>query len=190
MAFNPYGALRINRGNRIWIVFHLYWCSKRGDKLLQHVAATDHSACTGRATSCSKKVRRHVAATNRFVCTGEFLWNLCLRNRIWSLQQVAKNQIRLNLCDLLRRQILWQRQRFSQKFSSTHEAFCRCNVLPRHVAATCRLVCTDLKLSTMHIANVANLDRFVTLSISFFVYFISLYHIWLDCYCWDTVSIN
>ena len=45
-----------------------------GDKLLQHVAATDHSVCTGRATSCSNKVRRHVAATNRFVCTGEFLW--------------------------------------------------------------------------------------------------------------------
>ena len=40
---------------------------------LQHVAATDHSVCTGRATSCSNKVRRHVAATNRFVCTGEFL---------------------------------------------------------------------------------------------------------------------
>ena len=45
-----------------------------GDKLLQHVAATDHSVCTGRATSCSNKVRRHVAATNRFVCAGEFLW--------------------------------------------------------------------------------------------------------------------
>ena len=45
-----------------------------GDKLQQHVAATDHSMCTGRATSCSSKVRRHVAATNRFVCTGEFLW--------------------------------------------------------------------------------------------------------------------
>ena len=44
-----------------------------GDKLQQHVAATDHSMCTGRATSCSNKVRRRVAATNRFVCTGEFL---------------------------------------------------------------------------------------------------------------------
>ena len=44
-----------------------------GDKLLQHVAATDHSMCTGRATSCSNKVRRHVAATNGFVCTGDFL---------------------------------------------------------------------------------------------------------------------
>ena len=44
-----------------------------GDKLLQHVAATVHSMCTGRATSCSNKLRRHVAATNRFVRTGEFL---------------------------------------------------------------------------------------------------------------------
>ena len=40
---------------------------------------------------------------------------ICLCNRILSQQQVAKNQIRLNLCNLL------QRQRFSQKFSSTHE---------------------------------------------------------------------
>ena len=29
-----------------------------GDKLQQHVAATHHSICTGRATSCSNKVRR------------------------------------------------------------------------------------------------------------------------------------
>ena len=43
---------------------------------------------------------------------------ICLHNRILPLQQVAKNQIRLNLCDLLRRQILLQRQRFSQKFST------------------------------------------------------------------------
>ena len=45
-----------------------------GDKLQQHVAATDHSMCTGRAASCSNKVRRHVAATNRFVCTGELIF--------------------------------------------------------------------------------------------------------------------
>ena len=68
-----------------------------------------------------------------------FCENRCLRNRILSLQQVAKNQVRLNLYDFL------QRQRFSQKSSSTHQAICRCNVSPRHVAATCRPVCTDLK---------------------------------------------
>ena len=41
--------------------------------------------------------------------------------------------------------ILLQRQRFSQKLSSTNEAICRCDVSSRHVSATCRLVCTDLK---------------------------------------------
>ena len=41
--------------------------------------------CTGRATSCSHRLRRHVAATNRFVCTG-----------ILSLHQVPKaNQTEL-----------------------------------------------------------------------------------------------
>ena len=43
------------------------------DKLQQHVTATDHSVCTGPATSCSNMLRRHIAATNRFVCTGEIL---------------------------------------------------------------------------------------------------------------------
>ena len=117
-----------------------------GDKLQQHVAVTDHSKWTDRATSCSNTVRRHVATTNRFVCTGEFWENLCLRNGILSLQQVAKNQIRLNLCDLLRRQNSVAATNIFSKFSSTHEAICRCDVSPHRVAATCRLVCTDLKL--------------------------------------------
>ena len=45
-----------------------------GDKLQQQVAATDHSVCTGPATSCSNMLRRHIEATNRFVCTGDILW--------------------------------------------------------------------------------------------------------------------
>ena len=40
--------------------------------------------------------------------------------------------------------ILLQKQRFPQKFSSTHEVICRCAVFPRHVSATCRLKYTDL----------------------------------------------
>ena len=75
------------------------------------------------ATSCSNTSRRHispcvqarrlVAATQRgdtsqqqiASCVLEnFRENLRLRNKILSLQHVAKNQIRLNLCDLLRRQ--------------------------------------------------------------------------------------
>ena len=92
-----------------------------GDKLLQQVAATDHSVCTGRETSCSNKVRRHVAATNRFVWTGEFFVKILVSTtEFCRCNKSQKNQIRLNLCDLLRRQILLQRQRFLQKFSSTH----------------------------------------------------------------------
>ena len=38
MKFDPYGALMINRSNRILIVFHLYCCSKHKLKLLENVA--------------------------------------------------------------------------------------------------------------------------------------------------------
>ena len=58
-----------------------------------------------RATCCSDKSLR--VYQRIFV-------QICLCNRILSQQQVAKNQIRLNLCNLL------QRQRFSHKFSNTH----------------------------------------------------------------------
>ena len=115
-----------------------------GDKLLQHVVATDHSVCTGRrlvaATRWGDTSQRQIASCvlenfcEIFVSAAEFCRAATSR----------KKSIRLNLCDLLQRQILLQRQRFSQKFSRTHEAICRCNVSPRHVAATCRLVCTDL----------------------------------------------
>ena len=38
--------------------------------------------------------------------------------------------------------ILLQRQRFSQKFSVTHEVICRCDVSLQHVAATSHPTCT------------------------------------------------
>ena len=38
--------------------------------------------------------------------------------------------------------ILLQIQRFSQKFFSTHEAICRCDVLPQRVTATSRPTCS------------------------------------------------
>ena len=40
--------------------------------------------------------------------------------------------------------ILLRRQRFSQKFFSTHKPICHCDWSLPHVATTCRLVCTDL----------------------------------------------
>ena len=75
-----------------------FYCQGRytlGDKLQQHVAATDHSMCTGQATSCSNKVRRHVAAKNRFVCAGEFLWKISLspqQNFVASKSRKKSNQ--------------------------------------------------------------------------------------------------
>ena len=38
--------------------------------------------------------------------------------------------------------ILLQRQRFSQNLSTIHEVIDRCDVSPRHVAATSRRTCT------------------------------------------------
>ena len=52
------------------------------------------------ATRCDDTSQRQITS-----CVLEnFCETLCLRNRILSLQHVAKNQIRLKLCDLLRRQ--------------------------------------------------------------------------------------
>ena len=38
MTFNPHGALMINRGNRIWIVFYLYCC-----RIKKHKVSTIHN---------------------------------------------------------------------------------------------------------------------------------------------------
>ena len=96
----------------------------------------DHSRCTCQATSFSNKVRRHVAATNRFLCTGNFFENICLRNRILSLQRVAKNQIGLNLCDLLQRQNSVAATKIFTKILPVR--------MERFVAAMCHLVSTNL----------------------------------------------
>ena len=97
-----------------FIFFSLYKCRK---------------ILTIKTTLRSVHTRRQVAAKNRFVCTGEFCENLCCCNRILSPQQVTQIQSDLIFCDLLQRQILLQKQRFSQTFSRTHEAICRCVAL-------------------------------------------------------------
>ena len=55
------------------------------------------------------------------------------------LQKFKSNRICANCCG---DKILLQRQIFSQKFSSTHEAICRCDVSSGHVCATSRRTCT------------------------------------------------
>ena len=87
----------------------------------------------------SVHTRRQVAATCRgdtlqrqiASCVLEnFCENLSRCNRILSPQQVAQIQFDLIFCDMLQRQILLRRQRFSPKFSSAHEAICCCDVSP------------------------------------------------------------
>ena len=127
---------------------------------------------THQATSCSNTSRRQstpcvqvgrLVAAPRWGDTMQrqsascvlenFYENLCFRNRILSLQQVAKNQIRLNLY----RQRFWQNSPVHTK--RFFAAKCRRDMLPacrrllfpllatRHVAVTCRPVCTDFKYS-------------------------------------------
>ena len=118
---------------------------------------------TLQATSCSNIVKRHVAATNHFLCTGEFCENLCRCNRILSPQQVAQIQSDLIFCNLLQRQnsvaetkIFPKILQYTQSNLSQQRVAspCCCNQLPdlftwsdlspQCVAATCRLVCTNL----------------------------------------------
>ena len=65
-----------------------------------------------------------------------FFENICLRNRILSLQRVAKNQIGLNLCDLLQRQNSVAATKIFTKILPVR--------MERFVAAMCHLVSTNL----------------------------------------------
>ena len=61
---------------------------------------SEHTRRQVPATRCGDTSLRQIALS----VLENFCENLCLRNIILSRQRVAKNQIRLNLCDLLRGQ--------------------------------------------------------------------------------------
>ena len=107
-----------------------------GDKLQQHVAATDHSMCKGRATSCSNMSRRHVAATNRFVCGGEFLWK-----SLSPQQNFFAATSRKKICG---HKILLQRQRFSQNSPVHTKRFVCTDLNPSSTSKMCGTVVIDL----------------------------------------------
>ena len=112
-----------------------------GDKLQQQVAATDHSRWTGPATSCSNTLRRQVAATNPLVCIWECLSKSLSLQQNLSQQKVAQILSDLIFCDLLLRQnYVSETKIFTKILQHT-----RSDLLLLRVAATCRLVCTDLK---------------------------------------------
>ena len=99
----------------------------------------------------SVHTRRQVAAT----CRGDILqWQIasCLLEKFVKIFVAATEFCRHNkshwfsliwfFATCCSDKILLRRQRFSQKFSSTHEAICRCDVSPHLVAATSRPTCT------------------------------------------------
>ena len=73
-----------------------------------------------------------------------FFENLCLSNSLFCgnmLQKIKSDRI---CATCYGNNILLQRQRFSQKFSVTHEVICRCDVSLQHVAATSHPTCTHV----------------------------------------------
>ena len=68
--------------------------------------------------------------------------NLCRCNRICRSNKSHRFSLIWFFATCCSDKILPRRQRFSQKFSSTHEAICRCDVSPHLVAATSRPTCT------------------------------------------------
>ena len=99
--------------------------------------ATDYSVCTGRATSCTHMSLRQIASCVLETCCE----NLCLCDRILSLQLVAKKK---TLCDLLRR----QNSITATKIFTKGLQYTRSDLSLQKVAATCccnscRIVCTD-----------------------------------------------
>ena len=78
--------------------------------------------------------------TNHFVCLENFCENLCLPNGILSLQQVAKNQIRLNLYYLS----WWQNSVAATKIFTKILQYTRSDLSLRPVASLC---CCNLSSS-------------------------------------------
>ena len=103
----------------------LSW-SETGDKWQQHVALIDHSVCTGRATSCRNTLLRQIASCVVHNFCGKSVSKIAFCS---SASRKKSNQtIYATFCG---GKILLQRQRFLQKFSSIHNAICRCNASPR-----------------------------------------------------------
>ena len=86
------------------------------------------SPCTDPATiaSCRNMLRRHLAATNRFECTGEILWkSLSLQQNFVAATSHTKYCLIWFFATCCCDKILLEK---IQKFSSTHEPICHCDV--------------------------------------------------------------
>lgn len=124
--------LKLLPSTKLFVYFFTHYSKARntlGDKSQRQITPYVQAA-----TCCG--------ATDRFVRTGELLWKSCPCNCNRILRRNESHRFYLiwflatYCCD----KILSQRRRFWQKFPRTHEAICRCDVSPRHVTATCRLM--------------------------------------------------
>ena len=97
-----------------------------------------HTLCVFKKNEERKEKENNVCV--QAMCVWE---NFCLHNRILSLQQVAQNQIRQNLCNLSQGQNYIAETKISTKILQ----YTRSNMKPRHViqlfAATYHLVCSN-----------------------------------------------
>ena len=90
------------------------------------------------ATKCGDTSQRQIAP-----CVLEnFCENLCRCNRICRRNKSHRFSLTLFFATCCSGKILLRKQRFSQKFSGTHGAICRCDVSLHFVAATSRPTCT------------------------------------------------
>ena len=116
------------------------------NKLQQQVAVIDHSLCTGQG-------KQHVTVTHRsdkslrVDWTNFALWkNLSPQhvNFNFNFNFISHKFCDLICCDLLLRQnYVAETKIFTENYPKSEE-ICRRDVSPRHITATCRLVCTDL----------------------------------------------
>lgn len=112
------------------------------DMSLQQIVVKNLPLCTVWATSSAP------SHSNKSLCVYLRISakNFCLWNRILLPQNVAQIQSDWFCATWCYGKILLWRQKFLQKFFSTHKVICRCNLLPWLVAATCWRVCSIPKV--------------------------------------------
>ena len=98
-------------------------------------------------TTLSDKLQQHVPTTCRSDKSLRVNWRIFVKIFVSVTEFCRSNMLQKiksdKICATCRGdKTLLQRERFSQNFSSTHEAICRCDVSPQHVAATSRRTCT------------------------------------------------
>ena len=114
-------------------------CNTSLQQIALCVQLSDKSYALIAAIGCSDKS----PGVNALTFGGRLINILSPHDKILSLQHVAQNQTSLLLCDMLSNKILSRPTKFSIKFCS-HDENCCSDVLPRRVAAICRLMCSGL----------------------------------------------